>query len=105
MIKRLFNLFQSEKPAVANPTRTIRVAVSEEGVTLHPGAGPQRSLAWGSLERVAIQTTMLTASAENVYFCLAGAGEELVIPNGAAGAEELLIWLQRLPDWDGLAAV
>lgn len=105
MIGRLKNLFQSRKAAEAFPERVHRLYVSEEGVTLYPTKGPRQFLPWDALERVEVRTTMLSEGAENVYWLLWGGGGGMVIPNGAEGTEDLLVWLQRLPGWDGNTAI
>lgn len=105
MINKLRNLFQSRKAAEEFPERRHRVYASEEGVTVWPPRGPRQQMPWDALSRVVIRSTALGMAAENVFWHLSGGAGEIVIPNEAEGTNDLLVWLQRLPDWDANAVI
>jgi hypothetical protein len=105
VLKRIRSLFESRKAAEQFPDRGPKVYAAEEGVTVYPARGPRQFMPWGSIHRVVIRSTALGMAAENVFWHLKGHGGEIVLPNEAEGMEDLLVWLQRLPDWDANAAI
>ena len=105
MLNRLKNLIQGQKAEQKFPEREHKVYVAEDGVTIYPPRGPRQFLPWHELERVEIHSKLMSAGSETVYWLLFGTTGGTVLPNGAEGVEDLLVWLQRLPDWDGNAAI
>jgi hypothetical protein len=86
-----------------NPEAKNVISFDDDQITVKYGTGETRSIRWSDLNMVGIRTTDEGPFLEDVYWGLHLNAEnpEIVYPQGATGAQELLGELQRrLPEFD-----
>jgi hypothetical protein len=84
-----------------------RVSVTTEVVTRLRPDGIQETVRWDDLAEVEIITTDDGPWSEDVFWLLRGSDGKggCAVPQGAEGANELLVALQRLPGFDNKAVI
>ncbi|MGZ5818208.1 MAG: hypothetical protein ACXWJD_05620 [Burkholderiaceae bacterium] len=86
-----------------NPEAKNVVSFDDDQISVRYGNGETRSIRWSDLNLVGIRTTDEGPFLEDVYWGLHLNAEnpELIYPQGATGAQELLCEMQRrLPEFD-----
>ncbi|HEY7157540.1 MAG TPA: hypothetical protein VH575_26530 [Gemmataceae bacterium] len=81
------------------------LSVDEQGIRCVRMSGARRSVAWGQIQRVLMQTTDKGPFDDDVFFVLETATGMLVVPQQAKGSYELLCYLQQLPDFDNKVVI
>lgn len=87
------------------PAYCFNVSFDDQGITLSDARADTESLAWGDLIRVTIVTTGKGPDENDVCYLLETESGSLRIPQGAAGEDQLLARLQKLPGWDDEAVI
>jgi hypothetical protein len=84
-----------------------RVSVTAEVVTRFRPDGVQETVRWDDLAEVGIITTDEGPWSEDVLWLLIGSDGKsgCAVPQGAEGADELLVALQKLPGFDNEAVI
>jgi hypothetical protein len=100
LLKWLKSRFQ-----MAPINRVAAVDVGDETITFRWAGGSTSSLRWENIERVVIRTTDAGPFDDDVFFVVQAAGTTYVIPQGAAGTNQLRERLQQLPDFDNEAII
>ncbi len=87
------------------PTNRVRaVTCKDEGLECR-WCCSAASVKWDDIQRIVIRTTDLGPFDADVFFVIEAAGLRFVIPQDAAGTDELLERLQRLPGFDNQAVI
>jgi hypothetical protein len=84
-----------------------RVSVTPEVVTRFRPDGVREAVRWDDLAEVGIVTTDEGPWSEDVFWLLIGSDGRsgCAVPQGADGANELLVALQKLPGFDNQAVI
>jgi hypothetical protein len=86
-----------------SPEEKARVEIDDASIRcVHP-EGRVDTLAWSDLRLVAVETNDAGPFLEDVYFYLEGPEYGFYIPQAAAGTDELLQCLTKLPGFDNAA--
>ncbi len=83
----------------------ITVDIDEEWITCIRSATSRQAVRWNDLTAVLIETTDQGPFQNDVFLVLVGAKSRCVVPQEAAGSQELLARLQDLPGFDSQAVV
>lgn len=83
----------------------IIVDIDEEWITCIRGPTSRQAVRWNDLAAVLIETTDQGPFKNDVFWVLVGAKSRCVVPQEAAGSQELLARLQDLPGFDNAAVV
>jgi hypothetical protein len=98
----LLNGYRQPKPI---PESFFVVEVSDAGVSCARPGQKVEKVAWDDLQRVEIVNTDEGPFLPDVFWVLHGSESGCVIPQGAAGEEQLLERLQKLPGFDNKAVI
>src|ERR1700754_3030753 len=93
------------RPAVSNPEGAFVVTMSDDLISCARSTGLIESVRWDDLKEVAIVTTDEGPFAIDVIWLLVGESSGCVVPQGAAGEQELLVRLQTLPGFNNEALI
>lgn len=83
----------------------ITVEIGEEWITCRRGATKQDGVRWSDLKAVLLETTDQGPFRNDVFWVLVGEHSRCVVPQEAAGSQELLARLQTLAGFDSAAVV
>ena len=97
--------FEAATEGDINPGCDCVVTITETQVSCARPSGLVESVGWDELKEVAIVTTDEGPFATDVMWVLIGAVSGCVIPQGAAGEDELLRRLQSLPGFNNEAVI
>lgn len=97
----LINWFRRWRPS---PRRTT-VEFDENAVTCRRFGGLVESVRWDELKAVLIMTTGAGPLLDDVFWVLVGESGGCVVPSESAGADNLLLRLQKLPGFDNEALI
>ena len=101
---RLFRWFKSRfEMALVN--RVSAVTCDSSLLQFHWARGSTASVRWNDVQRVLIRTTDGGPFDDDVFFIVEASGKSYVVPQQAAGAEQLLERLQELPGFDNEAVI
>jgi len=101
---RLFRWIKS-RFEMAPINRVSVVACDSTALQFQWARGSTTSIHWDDVQRVLIRTTDRGPFDDDVFFVVEASGENYVIPQQAAGAEQLLSRLQQLPGFDNEAVI
>jgi hypothetical protein len=105
MFEWIKRVFMKEETTVSNSRQPafetlFSVSFDDEEIKLRIPDGNERTIEWGKLIGVAIQTTDEGPFLPDVFWLLGTNENSLRIPQGAQGEEKLLHRLQQLPGFN-----
>ena len=97
--------WRREKKKLREAEPLGQIVVDSDMVTYVGPDGKAASIPWPELQSVGIRTTNEGPFAEDVFFVLTGTQAQLIVPQGASGAQALFTRLGSLPGFNYDAAI